>query len=1087
MPRPGPSDTIPALLTPGEAVLVPEVAEAVGRHNIETANQHAVAKRKGIVPLQGYSCGSSKVQGYANGTSDTNYSVATALPGVATKRAISRHEIRDDLSVKGQGFRGNINGSNRANSPAVTELSVGMAVPDSYEHIPGLNPRVAPLTLDSHEKYVDVPSVTPESSRQQMREIAKGEVSPEVYQQAIDSAINRQFSGKQPFSGSSDIVQGYANGTPDAQAPSAAPAPMPIKSATPVYQSGNSYSDKPNTINNSTGITTVGGGNNGQSIANQFTKIAPPMVGMPGVASGPANNDLAKQNLFARTNLDTAARLGKAGNLDAATGIMQDMNRVKPISADTENRISNLESSLKGNPAITQDMSIGGDQEKFTALANEYGVQGFDNGSSNVKEPKFKPGVSGFKPDASADYNGSFPAPEPAPAKVQAPKAAPRSAEPKFSPGVSDMQHSDIATKEAMRGPLTEPPVKAPAVAKSVRQVGGGASVGGFTPSAEEALGQRYNPAEAKAGGLGALPEAEKAIQQGLYEKTLAVPQTGPYSNVPPRPTIEAGRNLAPVTTRGIVPVGRSFHTVKEPAAQQFRPGPGGAPAGEYKVNFTTPTAEANRAYAQFEAENPTPKVSTPASLAAEELANPKPSGAWRPMSAGEAAKQAEQMAAEKAAAPSWEQGARQAKVPNLKGIVPVIGKTLNTVGSVLGAAKQFAQPSSVEVYAQKRAELGDPQAQKVVSEGGVNPILQRAKSAAGSAASQAEDVIAEGAKKGYAAAEKVTGGLLPSEADYEEFKQALPGNAASTKAAAPTQAPANKTPEAAQPAPEQTKQPEANPQPQQAFAPKEVENGQYRVDLDDKGQFIQSANKAGIERVAKGLRERGGIVKAASKPAGAASDFWVNQGYPGGAAQYKAEQEQKALQNVALNGGGTGNMSVSEFRRANVRQKAAQGILADRERAALQREQFAAENKKSEASLAATAAERAYQHSKDVKEEQRHSDEMEQRERIAGDRPVKIGEDIMATRDVPEYQARKAQEAKTQALAKYVKDNSGLFSGSAEDALIEGLIQHGDAEGDKLVALKAYLERADTPEEKAKYQRGIDQMVKPYRSALNG
>lgn len=901
MPRPGPTDIVPAMLTPGEAVLVPEVAEAVGRHNIEMANKHAVAKRKGIIPMMGYCRGASSVQGYAIGTPDV---------------------------------------------------------------------------------------------------------------QQNNSAV--QTSVKEPI-----------------------------------------QNTKPNMLNSATGVTTVGGGNNGQSTANQFTKIAPPMVGMPGVGTGPADNNLAKQNLFARTTMDTAARLGKSGNMGAATGIMQDLNKAKPIS-NTENRVSALESNFRRPDAsITQDMGINTGASKFTALADDNGIQGYSvgtDGAETLAEEKVKNMKQGY-----ASTKQTYP--------------------------------SDKALKEANQGPLTEPIVEQTPVPKPPRQRGGvTAGVSNMNPadiSAEDLAAQRYNPVEGKAGGLGGLPQAEKAIQQGLYEKTLGVPQTGPYSIVPPRPTIEVGKNLAPVTRKGIVPVGE---VSSEPTKYQFRPGRGGyAPEVQAPGTNLVPAGprvtaeEANKVYEKFMAEEAAPGPKSAAAKAAEELGRQKPSGAWRPMSAAEAAKQSAKAAAEKAAAPGWEQGMRQAAMPNLRGIIPVAKKALGTVGSVLGAAHQFAQPSAVEVYAQKQAEMGNPQAQKVVAEGGVNPILQKTKSTVGSAAEAVEKPIEEAVVN---AARKI----MPGNAESEAVEQPLPVGA-SLKNGAKVGA---EFPEIdfSKPSVQAKVGPEVAAAPDRVdnFTPREI-GGQYQVDLDKEGSYVKSANKAGMERVAQGLRERGGIVKAASRPAGGVSDFWVNQGYPGGAAQYKAEQQQKALENLALNGGGTGNMSVSEFRRANARQKAAQGILADRERANVQREHLASENQKSEASMAATAAERAYQHSKDVKEAEQKQAEYEQRERIAGDRPVKIGEDIMPTRDVPAYQARKAHEAKVEAAKAYVKDKASMLPGypSPDEALQQWLAESGTPEGDKVAALQAYLNKAQTPEEKAKFKQGIDQLVKPYAGALHG
>jgi hypothetical protein len=94
-----------------------------------------------------------------------NYSVTTGTYGVLNKKALKNNYVRDNLSLKGHGFLGNINGSNDINSPVITEYTTGIPAPKDYQFINGLNQPFAPLTLKGHE-YIDIPSVTPNQTPQ---------------------------------------------------------------------------------------------------------------------------------------------------------------------------------------------------------------------------------------------------------------------------------------------------------------------------------------------------------------------------------------------------------------------------------------------------------------------------------------------------------------------------------------------------------------------------------------------------------------------------------------------------------------------------------------------------------------------------------------------------------------------------------------------------------------------------------------------------------------------------------------------------------------------------------------------------------
>jgi hypothetical protein len=135
-----------------------------------------------------------------------NYNVAIPDEGLTRNNLVKNHLIRDDMTAKGQGFLGNINGSNDQNLPAISELSVGVGVPANYQHIPGLNPRVAPLQLDSHQKYFDAPSVIPGMTPYQIRQIQQQNITDEIYNNAEKFAADRQWAGKPVFANPLDQV-----------------------------------------------------------------------------------------------------------------------------------------------------------------------------------------------------------------------------------------------------------------------------------------------------------------------------------------------------------------------------------------------------------------------------------------------------------------------------------------------------------------------------------------------------------------------------------------------------------------------------------------------------------------------------------------------------------------------------------------------------------------------------------------------------------------------------------------------------------------------------------------------------------------
>lgn len=91
------------------------------------------------------------------------------------------------------------------------------------------------------------------------------------------------------------------------------------------------------------------------------------------------------------------------------------------------------------------------------------------------------------------------------------------------------------------------------------------------------------------------------------------------------------------------------------------------------------------------------------------------------------------------------------------------------------------------------------------------------------------------------------------------------------------------------------------NPEGGQAKA---VGGKEYGVNLGDKngGTIGTGSDKAAAERINAGIAARGGLsspppTQSAAAQAAGTTDFWINNGLPGGAAQFKAEQQQAAQQ----------------------------------------------------------------------------------------------------------------------------------------------------------------------------------------------
>lgn len=652
--------------------------------------------------------------------------------------------------------------------------------------------------------------------------------------------------------------------------------PVEIGSAIPDFSTGSA------TVGN-TKVNKVGTSYSQGSLANMsgvksaVGSVTQPistgiMRGLPGVTAGATgNNEQAKANLFA----STPPIPGMANNPYAFAA------RARPTT-EVETPTQNLpEIGARLGEQMPSD-------EELLNLPGEYQVQGFADGTAKVGDvPELR------KTLLQAKY----------------PEAMP--------PGTPPVTHGF----EGDPGPK-------PTVTGGIK-----ARVSDFKPDITEKIDSTLRPADqvVKSGatpGFKNMASAEKGILTDRYRPNFQE-VTGPYSKVPPRPTIEAGKNLVPVQSGQLVPVGNAVSG-----------GEGGAIKG---VRAVKPEVEG---------------------IVGRALQNSK--AGLKPLL----------------------QGAGQAIVPLIEGAsavrdVTTPGMKAEDIAARVGEAG--TRGAGALIGAEGGAALG-------AFGGPAAPFTVPLGAAVGGALGYAAPDIANKIQ------ERVTGnkyempsdkarrlrdeGVVPK-ANVEPYTptKVVPQQVENT---IPTGLEAREGPviDFSKPSVDATVGPAQNGDAN--FGKVVQGNGQTRVELPDAKSYIQSGDSAAMERVFKGLKERGGIVSPPPKQSEAAqkagtTDFWLNNGYPGGAQQYMAEQKRKIaeeanaqkrneLVGMALNSGVSGSTNIADVGNMKRRQAAAQNMVAQldsvdnaQRRADLEREQAstsaALENKKMDITAQNTAA----------------------------------------------------------------------------------------------------------------------------------
>jgi hypothetical protein len=113
---------------------------------------------------------------------------------------------RDDMTRKAQGYFGPLTPEFDKHS-VMSEYSVGVP-PIGGE----LSPKPAPLNVID-EQYVDVPSIVPTLTKDELSQVLRGEISPEVADKARKHATDRAWKGRKPFASPSEQILNYPKGS----------------------------------------------------------------------------------------------------------------------------------------------------------------------------------------------------------------------------------------------------------------------------------------------------------------------------------------------------------------------------------------------------------------------------------------------------------------------------------------------------------------------------------------------------------------------------------------------------------------------------------------------------------------------------------------------------------------------------------------------------------------------------------------------------------------------------------------------------------------------------------------------------------
>ena len=1000
--KPGPTDTIPAWLSPGEAVLNKEASELLGRDTIKALNHKGLAMRKGIVPVQGFEDGTNNVQPVTQAAAAADFAKRTGYtPGTALGAA-----------------------------PAPTQAS----------STPSSSTATATSSLPSNVQKVG-------TSYSAAKPEGTGSISSDP--RYMKGAQITRLDGSTGTGG-----PGYTDSIkPDTSAPKSN-----LSSGSNYYQSraqdlglmSTEDANKNNFANQSTGITTLGGGANLQSLANTGAGA----LGTGGIMrSMGLGNDIAKpikpmngQQAWNQQQNETFARKSLMDNLQ---GSVVDWDKAPGFS--TGGFIPDVEE---------QQAAKLGPKEKL----------------SGTPETAFSK--------------------QPTPASKGTVSTAVASTKP-YAPSIEEQQGAKLGPKEKLSG--TPETAFSQNVKPAPKVTGGGTRIGDFIPDAEHVAAQRYETvgATGRNEGMRKLASAEKDIltrrppieapelrqsmARGVEPRsalTLEQPagkgfqmeafeaKKGPieFLGKQNEKGIFKSRPVKPGTA--LVPVEGTYQSTPRKASFEFKPGQGAPGAGVAKAGGFTlgegPAGDAARAAAA-------PKI------------DPYTGEPIKPGAFKDSLKSAV--------------GSATSAGKGILSKAYTLGKNIVTAPENLAMAAEEWNRARVEKLATEpeRSVMQNVELAArapIYAATRMNPI-ELAYANKAQEEQKANTALPEGAPlKGGA----TVGGKEPT----IDFSNPSVSDIVGEKLT-PEEYRKRQQPQTAESAPQASDKIMEAWKADQARVQAEKEQAPQRA-----AEMAEAAPQRGIERGVSSYWINGGY------PGGAAQYRAEREQK----AQRAIEQAQmNALIEAALSGP-SGDMSPAEFGAAKRRQKMAAGILGDIQKAQADRERTQASireaaSRREEAALArdearqwkeADAARQSEWRKEDkearkseLAESRKQAFELEElrdanREKREQNRQVTFtdstGEKHITTVGKLDEASDAVENAiKQRSVAMRASERMGLFTNrTPEAAILEELKERNDPNYAKVKELQQYIDKATSQEDKDKYSSILDNFYAPYK-----
>lgn len=940
----GPTDTVPAMLSPGEFVLPKEAVDLVGKPTLEEIRKAGLAQRK-----KGYADGGEVDPGAALNEANarvsadqreqaanqfaakTNYKPGTILDGSykdSTPTQTPAAPVQTD-QPKGilHGINANTNGAKQAFFKNTPKLG---ARPQTEGYADG--GMVSDSTLNLGMEGLDNPLGQNSLLDNSAEENLKNSVASQT--QARNSQVNRTNSAigsstKEALNDSNMAKAAAADQNNSATTPiadaskvggaagSAAAIAAPVPAAS-VQQNGNSFAGADSTIKGIPKITDVTG------VQSATGTITQPVS--TGIMRGQKAADVLKTNTLplagARSHFgptDNAAAKANAapavgGGVAPTLGPNVPNQRTQGFADGGEVLVNPMPGAVRGyacggivkpfcSGGMVKGYATGGGVSSFTPSDEELKNQ---NANTQIGETK------GFTQNTPP-----------------APKEQPTAKVSSFTPSQEELNAQTKNTNIGDTKGFTQnvKPEVTPKVTGGVTT-----KVSDFIPSPEDVAAQRYDTVGATGKGGSGIANLEKARKNILNYKP---PING--AELSPGVQKRSPLTLAPEPANDFKM--KAFEPESEPEPEP-EPAKNSGEFQKAQEGAQKEVIDQGKArVADLKAQNANMPKGIPGAVATEPT---EPTG--------------------------WDAGSKQlgealnAGKGIIKKVAGATGRGIGGVGNVLGIAQTASAKSPVEQYAESKGVSGvDPQEvwKKPVREG-----LEKAENWVG------EKAAGLFGGKNANAAPAPTQAVKPVEKPAAE-----PAKAAET--------PMETKPAATEHKGDFPEIDFSNPSVKSLSDAKSgaalntLGNGQTQVDLGKNDSYIKTANPEAAERVYKGIVQRGGVSAHPPKQSAAAekagtTDFWLNRGYAGGAQQYQNEQRQKFLEDVAMNGGPNAHMDVVQAGAAKRRQAIAADTLKQMREGQLKQQELTASEKHTDAAnkLATAQHESNIQHQRTLEQQ---------------------------------------------------------------------------------------------------------------------